>query len=224
MRVLLVEDDRALSMAVAYRLKKEGLEVVACPDGLSGLAAAEAGAFDLLLLDRMLPGMDGVTLLKALRAQGSATPVLLLTAMDGIGDRVVGLDAGADDYLVKPFAMDELMARVRALMRRQPQWIPDGAVQAGDLVFDPACLSLRCQERTVELTPREGRLMEFLLRNRGQVLPRSVIIDRVWRDTFVEGGNLDIHVHFLRKRLDEIRSRAVIRTVRGVGYEFIEGE
>ncbi len=224
MRILLVEDDRALSMAVAYRLKKEGFEVVAKADGRSGMAAAETESFDLLLLDRMLPGLDGVSLLSALRAGGSGVPVLLLTAMDGITDRVTGLDAGADDYLVKPFAMDELMARVRALLRRQAAFCPEGAILYGDLSFDPATLTLRCHERAAELSPREARLMEFLLRNRGQVLPRGLIIDRVWSDTFVEGGNLDIHVHFLRKHLETVRSKVLIRTVRGVGYQLTGGE
>ncbi len=219
MRILFIEDDRDLVQAVTYRLKKEGMEVTACLDGPSGLSAIEAQHYDLVLLDRMLPGLDGISLLQKLREARSATPVLMLTAMAGIQDRVAGLDAGADDYLVKPFAMDELMARVRALSRRQAPWNPQNIAAAGDLTLDADRLTLSCHERQVTLSRREGSLMEFLIRNQGQTLPRTVILDRVWGDTIVEDGNLDIYVHFLRKRLAEIRSRCTIRTVRGVGYK-----
>ncbi len=220
MRILLIEDDKNLSRAVEYRLKKDGFTVECRADGLSGLDAMTGeGPFDLVLLDRMLPGLEGVEILKRVRAGGDITPVLLLTAMDGIDDRVTGLDAGADDYLVKPFAMDELMARVRALGRRPPV-LEAPVVVCGGLTFNTRQLSLQRGETTVSLSRREGALMETLMRNRGQVLPRDLLLDRIWAGSIVEGGNLDITVHFLRRHLREVGSEAVIRTVRGVGYRF----
>ena len=225
MRILLIEDDKALSMAIEYRLRKEKLEVVRRADGPSGLEALEEAPFDLVLLDRMLPGMEGVELLRRMRAGGDVTPVLLLTAMDGIGDRVTGLDAGADDYLVKPFAMDELMARIRALARRPPQWTPNAVVTAGDLSLDAESMLLRCGPAERELSRREGQLLAFLMRHPGQVLPRSVLMDRVWADAIVEEGNLDLYIHFLRKRLDDVGSAVRIRTARGIGYQLtVAGE
>ena len=219
MRVLLIEDDRVLSMAIEYRLRKEKLEVTRRADGPSGLEALEEAPFDLVLLDRMLPGLEGVELLRRMRAKGDATPVLMLTAMDGIGDRVAGLDAGADDYLVKPFAMDELMARIRALARRPPQWTPNAVVTAGDLSLDSESMLLRRASIERELSRREGQLLAFLMRHPGQVLPRSVLMERVWTETIVEEGNLDLYIHFLRKKLAEAGSSARIRTVRGIGYQ-----
>lgn len=219
MKILLVEDDQSLVLAIAYRLRKENFDVTTSVDGLSALSTLEAESFDIILLDRMLPRMDGVSLLKRLRATQNKTPVLMLTAMDAISDRVVGLDAGADDYLVKPFAMDELLARIRALTRRQDQWTPTDLLSANDLRLDVQRMTLTRKEQSVVLSRREGALLAFLMRNYGQILPRSVIIDRVWSDTFVEEGNLDIYIHFLRKRLSEIHSQCVIRTIRGIGYQ-----
>ena len=219
MRVLLVEDDAALSMAVAYRLKKEGMQVVCCEDGASGLEAALSGTFDLILLDRMLPLLDGVDLLRRVRSSGVLTPVLMLTAMDGVGDRVTGLDAGADDYLLKPFAMEELLARLRALSRRPAQWAPRDILSCGGARLDAERCLLSCAGRTAELSRREAQLLGVLMRNAGQVLPRAVILERVWGDAAVEDGNLDIYIHFLRKRLSENNARMKIKTVRGVGYQ-----
>ena len=221
MQILLVEDDKSLSMAVAYRLKKEGFEVTACMDGPSGLEAMEEQHFDLILLDRMLPGTDGVSLLQKLRSGHDATPVLLLTAMDGVGDRVTGLDAGADDYLVKPFAMAELMARIRALLRRPVQWNPQNALQAGDVSFDTERLLLQCGGHTVTLSRTEAKLMGFLMRNPDQILPREVLLDRVWGGNIVEDGNLDIYICFLRKHLVNVKSQVKIKTARGIGYQLV---
>lgn len=223
MRILLIEDDLALQRAILYRLRKEGWEADACADGLAGYEALCGGQHDLVLLDRMLPGMDGVTLLEKLRARQDPTPVLMLTAMDGVGDRVTGLDAGADDYLLKPFAMDELTARIRALSRRPPRWTPQNRVNGGGLTLDTQRWALQCGEKEAALSRREGQLMELLLRNSGQVLPRAVLMDRVWADAEVEEGNLDIYIHFLRKRLAEIGVEATIRTVRGIGYQLCLG-
>ncbi len=218
MRILVVEDDRDLVLAVGYRLRKEGFEVTACSNGVSGLEALAERPFDLIILDRMMPEMDGDTMLKKLRSSRDITPVLMLTAMDGIRDRVAGLDAGADDYLVKPFAMDELTARIRALSRRKAPWNPSDIIGVEDLTLDTQRLTLSCGDRQATLSRREGGLLELLLRNHGQVLPRAVILDRVWSDTIVEEGNLDIYVHFVRKHLTAVRSRCAIHTVRGVGY------
>ena len=219
MRILLIEDDKALSLAITYRLRKEKLEVDCRANGPSGLEALQSAAYDLVLLDRMLPGMEGVELLRRMRRASDHTPVLILTAMDGIGDRVTGLDAGADDYLLKPFAMDELMARIRALSRRPAQWTPLEQTSAGDLSLDTDRMLLRCGETAAELSRREGQLLAFLLRHPGQVLPRPLLMDRVWADTIVEEGNLDLYIHFLRKKLAEVGSTARIRTVRGIGYQ-----
>jgi DNA-binding response OmpR family regulator len=208
MRVLLIEDDKSLSRAVEYRLKKEGLQVECRADGRSGLDAMTGeGPFDLVLLDRMLPGLEGVELLKRVRADGDRTPV-----------RVTGLDAGADDYLVKPFAMEELMARVRALSRRPPVLEPPVAA-CGDLTLDVWQLLLKRGEAAIPLSKREAALMACLMRNAGQLLPRSLLFDRVWAGSIVEDGNLDTTVHFLRRHLREVGSNAEIRTVRGVGYQ-----
>ena len=219
MRILLVEDDRALSLAIAYRLRKEKITVDCAEDGLTGLSALEESPYDLVLLDRMMPGMDGVSLLARLRALGNPIPVLMLTAMDGVEDRVAGLDAGADDYLVKPFALDELMARIRALSRRPVRWLPRNTITAGDLLLDTESMLLKAHGRERELSRKEGRLLAFLMRNEGQVLPRGVILDRVWPDTVVEEGNLDIHIHYLRKTLEETGSACRIHTARGIGYK-----
>ena len=221
MRILLVEDDQSLSRAIRYRLEKEGFDVMACFDGLRALAALADTHFDMLLLDRMLPGADGVSILKKLRSARQKTPVLMLTAMDGIHDRVAGLDAGADDYLVKPFAMDEMMARIRALSRRQAQWSPQDELQAGDILLELTQCTLFRGEAALTLTPRETKLLTVLMRNAGQTLPRSVLLDRVWEGGLVEDGNLDIHIHYLRKRLAQLHSHVKIQTVRGVGYRLV---
>lgn len=223
MRILLVEDDKSLSMAVSYRLKKEGFEVETCFDGPSALEQAQEKRFDLILLDRMLPGMSGDEILKYLRVPGQEAKVLMLTAMDGIEDRVGGLDAGADDYLVKPFAMDELMARIRALSRRPSTWMPEGDLCVADARLDCARLTLKCGNRTQTLTKREAKLLEFLMRNANQILPRGVVFERVWDDSIVEEGNLDIYIHFLRKHLAGVKSQVKIETMRGIGYRLSGG-
>lgn len=221
MRILLVEDDQALSLAITYRLRKEKMTVDREGDGHAGFLALTGNSYDLVLLDRMLPGMDGVTLLRRMRERGNHTPVLMLTAMDGIQDRVAGLDAGADDYLVKPFAMDEMMARIRALSRRPSQWLPQHTTSAGDLLLDTERMLLQCNGQEYVLSRREGQLLAFLLKNPNQVLPRNVILDRVWMDTIVEEGNLDIYIHFLRKKLEEAGSVCRIQTARGIGYRVV---
>ena len=221
MRILLVEDDRALSLAIAYRLRKEKMTVDCAGDGHAGGLALTDNLYDMVLLDRMLPGIDGISLLKRMRSQGNNVPVLMLTAMDGIQDRVIGLDSGADDYLVKPFAMDEMMARIRALSRRPTRWLPQNTITTGDLLLDTERMLLRSNGQERELSRREGQLLAFLMHNAGQVLPRGIILDRVWTDTIVEEGNLDIYIHFLRKKLEEAGSACRIQTARGIGYKLV---
>lgn len=218
MHVLLVEDDRSLSIALTYKLKKAGMEVTACPEGQEGLEEALSGRYDLIVLDRMLPGLDGASIVRKLRAKKIASPVLMLTAMDGIQDRVEGLNAGADDYLVKPFAADELLARINALMRRPEKWLPGRTAQAFDLVLDMEAMVLAGPSDQIPLSGREGRLMELFLNNAARVFTRNMLMDRVWGGAAVEDGNLDIYVHFLRKKLRSAGSSARIETVRGVGY------
>ncbi len=223
MHILLVEDDRSLSMAVSYQLKKAGMAVTACYNGGDGLEAALTGHYDLIVLDRMLPQMDGVALLTRFRMEGHHGPVLMLTAMDGIADRVEGLNAGADDYLVKPFAADELMARINALMRRPSQWAPNNTLAAFDLVLNTDTMELKCGSREVGLSKREGQLLQYLICNKGRILPRNLLLDRAWQGAAVEDGNLDLYIHFLRKKLKEAASTCLIRTVRGIGYELTGG-
>ncbi len=219
MRILLIEDEQRLAEALAYILKKNKYGVDIALDGETGQAKAEAGIYNLIILDRMLPGKDGVSILKELRAKGFKTPVLFLTAKDSVEDRVEGLDAGADDYLIKPFATEELLARVRALSRRQTELLQTEKLQISSLTLD----TLRCQvmmgDETIKLTNKECQLLELFLRNYGQVITKEQIFDRVWGlDTDVEINNLEIYIHYLRKKLNSPKCPVRIETVRGIGY------
>ena len=218
MRLLLIEDEPRLSEALAYILKKNKYGVDVALDGESGQAMAEAGVYDIIILDRMLPRKEGVSLLKDLRRQGINTPVLMLTAKDSIQDRIEGLDAGADDYLIKPFSTDELLARLRALSRRPPaQQLQGETLSLGGLTFKPLHCELSSREQTVKLTMKESLLLELFMRNPGQVITKEQILDRVWGlDSDVEANNVEIYVHYLRKKL--ISPSLKIETVRGIGY------
>lgn len=225
MRILLVEDDEALSEAMSYHLRMEGYEVDCCDDGGDALRWLKQRAHNLVVLDRMLPSMDGIQLLRHLRTAGDGIPVLMVTALDGIGERVTGLDAGADDYLVKPFAVEELLARVRSLGRRPANWESTDRVNWGDIILDvERCLILKGQ-KSVSLSKRENQLLETLLRDPCTILPRSVLFSRVWGpDAPVEEANLDNYIHFLRKRLKTVDSKIRIKTIRSVGYCLEYGE
>jgi len=217
MRLLLVEDETRLSEALAYILKKNNYGVDTAYDGETGQAMAETGVYDLIILDRMLPGKEGVALLKELRIQGIHTPVLLLTAKDSLQDRVEGLDAGADDYLVKPFSTEELLARLRALGRRPGGQIQDEQLNVSGLILKPLHCELTQGNATIKLTLKESLLLELFMRNPGQVIMKEQILDRVWGlDTDVETNNVEIYVHYLRKKLKLPSVR--IETVRGIGY------
>lgn len=219
MRILIVEDDAALADGLRYHLAANRYDVDVCADGEEGWHYIRQRAHDLVLLDRMLPELDGVALLRRMRSAGIAVPVLMITALDGVGDRVDGLDAGADDYLVKPFATDEMLARVRALARRPAKWEGDAKLRFADIALDEARNLLECGARACSLSRREGSLLAVFVRNGGQTMPRDLLLSRVWGpDAPVEDGNLDNYIYFLRKRLKSVGSASKITTAHGVGY------
>lgn len=219
MNILLVEDDRDLCQAVRIALEQEGYQADLCHNGEDGLYMAREGVYDCLLLDRMLPELDGIELLKKLRAQGNGTPVIFLTALNGVGDRVEGLDNGADDYLVKPFAIEELLARLRALLRRPKQWETTRRLTLSQVELEPDSAILRGNGKSCTLSRRECQLLEFFLCNPEKILPREVLLARVWGpEANVEDGNLDNYIHFLRRRLKAVGADLQIKTVRSVGY------
>ncbi len=217
MRLLLVEDEQRLADALAYILKKNKYGVDTAYDGETGQAMAETGVYDLIILDRMLPRKEGVSVLKELRSMGASTPVLLLTAKDSIADRVEGLDAGADDYLIKPFATEEMLARVRALSRRQANPLQGEKLEVSGLCLDPLHCEVTRGGETIKLTLKESLLLELFMRNPGQVITKEQILNRVWGlDSEVEMNNVEIYIHYLRKKLSAMDLR--LETVRGIGY------
>ncbi|HVC35089.1 MAG TPA: response regulator transcription factor [Chloroflexota bacterium] len=219
MRILIVEDEERLVRLIERVLRDERYEVDVALDGAHGLAAALTSDYDLLILDVMLPGIDGLEICRTLRGRGLTVPVLMLTARDGVADRVGGLDAGADDYLVKPFAFAELLARLRALTRRRLDPREARQLQVEDLVLDLIRHEARRDGRLIELTAREFALLEFLMRHSGQVLSRTQILDAVWRyDTSLASNVVDTYVHYLREKIDRHGQAKLLRTVRGVGY------
>jgi DNA-binding response OmpR family regulator len=188
-------------------------------DGAEALDTAQATNYDMLILDLMLPHLDGIEICKRLRAAGNDVRILMLTARDAVDDRVLGLESGADDYLVKPFSFSELLARVKALARRQVQPQAEQELAVGDLVLDLARHEARRGDKTIELTAKEFQLLEFLMRNAGHVLTRTQILDHVWGYNFDSFSNVvDIYVHYLRNKVDRGFTEPLIRTVRGVGY------
>ena len=220
MRILLVEDDENLCYTLQYQLEQEGFLVDTCMDGEDALFFIRERVHDLILLDRMLPSMDGISVLKALRREKIFTPVIFLTALSSLQDKITGLDCGADDYMVKPFAFEELMARIRCLSRRPQKWVGSSVISLGDISFDPDQKKLFCHTKECSLSKKEGALMEIFLRNPGQILPRQTLLSRVWGpDSEVEDGNLDNYIYFLRRRLRSVDSRLELKAVRGVGYQ-----
>ena len=223
MRVLVVDDEPAVREAVSRALALSGYEVAAADDGHAALDAVRRGHPELIVLDVLMPGLDGVALCRRLRRNGDRTPVLMLTARDAVSDRVAGLDAGADDYLVKPFALEELLARVRALLRRTVNGDPHGVLRFADLSLDPATREVHRRERAVDLTRTEFLLLELFLLNPRQVLPRSLIFERVWGYDFGPTSNsLEVYVGYLRRKLEAAGEERLIQTVRGVGYAIRE--
>ena len=224
MRLLLIEDDESLCLSLSYQLRQDGFAPETSHDGEEGLLWARQQGYDLILLDRMLPGMDGLTLLRQLRREGIHTPVIFLTALGQLGDKTGGLDAGADDYIVKPFAYDELLARIRCVLRRPAVLSGGDLLRYGDVTYDPGSLTLRRGTASTALSKRLGDLLELFLRNPGQTLPRQTILLRVWgMETEVEDGNLDNYTYFLRRSLRKVGSTLRLTTVRGIGYRLEEG-
>lgn len=219
MRILLVEDDRKLNFSLKFQLEQEHFTVDSCFDGEEALYYMEETLYDLILLDRMLPERDGLSVLRHMRAQSMQTPVILLTALGQVQDKIDGLDCGADDYLVKPFDFDELCARIRSILRRPRQLVVSDSLSFSDLSFTPDSLTLEGPSGSCLLSRREGALLESFLRNPRQSLSRSALLLRVWgHDSEVEDGNLDNYIYFLRRRLKAVGSAASIVTVRSVGY------
>lgn len=220
MKILLIEDDKELGKVIAYQLRKENVEVDVCEDGEEGLYYMQENIHDLVILDRMLPSMDGIEVLKRARNAHISTPVIFLTALGELSDKVTGLTSGADDYMVKPFAFEELLARIQCLMRRPGKWDDSALLKLGDISFDPENNRLFHEKKECTLSKREGALLEVFLRNPGQTLTRTVLINRVWGlDSEVEEGNLDNYIHFLRRRLKSVESSLSLKTVRGIGYQ-----
>jgi len=218
MKVLLVEDDVRVQSAVARGLQQLGFQVEVAADGKSGLRRALSGVPALVILDLLLPQLDGADVLLELRRSGSAVPVLVLSARDGVGDRVNALNAGADDYLVKPFSFDELLARLRALARR-PSALAASVLQVSDLRMDLRSRRVERGGRSIVLTAKEFALLEYMLRNRGTVLTRTMIAEHVWDQPFGSFSNIiEVYIRYLRAKIDSNADVKLIHTVRGVGY------
>lgn len=217
----MIEDDKELCEAVSFRLEQEGFSVTACHDGEEGLYYMAETPYDLVILDRMLPHLNGIQVLKEARSRQIKTPVLMLTALGELDDRLDGLNGGADDYMVKPFIFEELLARIRCLLRRPATYTAFAdRIFLGDIIYVPQTRTLSSHDKSCTLSSREGNLMEVFLRNPGQTLPRQLLLSRVWGlEADVEEGNLDNYIHFLRRRLKTVKSALQIKTVRGVGYQ-----
>ncbi|MCY0889259.1 MAG: response regulator transcription factor [Alicyclobacillaceae bacterium] len=221
MRILLVEDERRLSAALVQLLKENHYAVDPAFDGETGLDLALTNSYDALILDIMLPRLSGLDILRQVRQENLTVPILLLTAKDTVEDRVTGLDTGADDYLIKPFANKELLARVRALTRRTGNLQATETLSVGPFALDLNARELKKGSEVLSLTAKEFQLMELFLRNHGKVLSKEIILDRVWGpDAEVIGNAVENYVHFLRKKIDESDGPSYIATVRGVGYVF----
>jgi two-component system response regulator MprA len=230
MRVLVVDDEPAVREALGRTLRFEGYDVELASDGAEALGALSERRPDMIVLDVMMPRLDGLEACRRLRAAGDTLPVLMLTARDGVGDRVAGLDAGADDYLVKPFALEELLARVRALLRRSmivntASGAARRPLRYADLSLDPVTREVRRGDRVLELTRTEFALLEVFLRHPRQVLTRSTLFEQVWGYDFGASSNsLDVYIGYLRRKLEAGGAHRLLHTIRGVGYVLREAE
>lgn len=219
MRVLIVEDEVRLAATLQDLMELDGYAADVCHDGESGLDNALSGIYNVVILDVMLPKMDGFSVLRQLRASGSAVPVLMLTARSELSDRVSGLDQGADYYLTKPFEPKELMACVRALGRRQPELRNTDQIQCADLTLEKSAFTLSCGERSVRLSRREFDMMELLMLNQKQVITKESLLLKIWGyESDAEDNNVEVYISFLRKKLDHLHSQVRIKTIRMVGY------
>ncbi|WP_243359722.1 response regulator transcription factor [Fundidesulfovibrio terrae] len=219
MRILLVEDDPQAASYLTKGLKEHGVGVDHVADGREGLFRATAGGYDVIILDRMLPGLDGLSILKAVRAAGDTTPVLVLSALSDVDARVEGLRAGGDDYLTKPFAFAELMARVEALGRRGRAEKPLTVLAVADLELDLTARTVKRSGKPIDLKPKEFSLLEYFMRHAGQVVTRTMLLERVWDYAFDPQTNvIDVHVSRLRGKIDKDFDKPLLHTVRGAGY------
>ncbi len=217
MHILLVEDDQRIADFVARGLRESGYAVTVVHDGEDGYLDALLNNYDLLVLDLMLPSMDGITAARKLRAARKTTPILMLTARDSEQDKILGLNTGADDYLTKPFSFGEFLARVRALLRRETM-TRSGVMQVGDLELDTVARRARRAGKEITLSAREYALLEYLVHHAGQVVTRDLLAEHVWTDAEVESNVIDVYVRYLRNKVDAPFSTPLIHTVRGVGY------
>ena len=219
MKILYVEDEKAIAEAVEQVLKDNKYNVDLAFDGEYGLDCGLSNIYDIIILDIMLPKMDGIKVLKELRRSNIKTPILLLTARGQIEDKVQGLDSGADDYLAKPFHMDELLARLRALGRRQAELASDGLMRHGDIALNPYTHIVSCTDQELQLTPKEAQILELLIRNNGISVSKDTIITKIWGfDSEAEDNHVEIHISNLRKKLGQLQSGTLINTIRGEGY------
>lgn len=221
MRLLLVEDEKRMAQALCELLRLEKYEVDHYTDGLSGMSAAESGVYDILILDVMLPGMSGFDIARAARQKGIRTPILMLTAKGDLDDKVTGLDAGADDYLTKPFMTKELLARLRALSRRNIH-TPDGSLAFGDITLDCNTSMLSCTTtgQSVRLSEKEYHILEYLIANQKQILTREQLAVKIWGfESEAEYNNVEVYMSFTRKKLVFVGAKTEIKAVRGLGYE-----
>ena len=221
---MIAEDEEKLADALVQIFAKNKITADAFGNGIDALDNALTGIYDVIVLDIMMPGMNGIEVLRKIRAEGMDTPVLMFTAKDEISDKVKGLDSGADDYLTKPFATEELLARVRALGRRSSAAIVNSdVITCGDLSLDTAAYELSCGKNSLKLGLKEFSIMELLMKNSGRVLSKETLITKIWGyDSDAEYNNVEVYISFLRKKLDFIKSKAAIKTVRGVGYTLEE--
>jgi heavy metal response regulator len=223
MKILIVEDEKRITSFIRKGLQYEGYTVDVSYEGENGLEKAKDENTDLIILDVMLPKKDGISVCRELREMGISTPVIMLTAKDGVDDRVKGLDAGADDYLVKPFAFKELLARIRSLLRRGDA-VKQLILQVGDLELDPSSREVRRRDKIIDLSKKEYSLLEYLMRNKNQVLTRTMIAEHVWDYDFDSFTNtIDVYIRYLRKKIDDGFEVKLIKTIRGIGYKITEG-
>ena len=219
MRILVIEDDSTVSQYIFSGLQSSGHDVTIANEGLKGLSVATKETFDAMVVDRMLPGMDGLTLIETIRKAGNSTPVLILSALSDVDDKVQGLKAGGDDYLTKPFAFLELLARIEALVRRSSIQEDTTSLQVDDLYIDLISRKVLRQDLEVKLKPREFQLLEYMMRNKRQIVTRAMLLQAVWNYHFDPQTNvIDVHISRLRQKIDKDFSVSLIHTVRGVGY------
>lgn len=221
MRVLIVEDEKSIVDALKFTLTKEGFNVDFALDGAEGLDMCYADIYDIIILDRMLPKMDGLSILEEIRKEGVQTPVIIVSAMDTVDNRIEGLSKGADDYLVKPFATKELIARIRAIARRRPLEIITDTITIKDIEFDPTKSEIKNinTNETLPLTFKETQILELLMFNKNNTVKRETIYEKIWGyDTEIESNSLEAYISYLRKKISKLSQELQLRTVRGIGY------